>query len=282
MNARLLIIVLSASLTCFAQQPNPNIGKSGASDKTSPQQQPTTDGKGVVVGTCPNCSLIEKCVDCFAVADKVKPQPPQPEAYDPRQDLLYRAYLAFTVFGVIGALVGIAIIFRQTNAAQDAAIAARDNAQAVINAERAWVIVWVKWPKDFASYNEAVNFGVRTYSLFLNVACANHGQSLAWITESRIGMIVTEKVPDTLDMSNTVLADEDTFKPLVVNKELFSPDVQVESQVMPEPGKMILVYGKVTYRDIFFRERYTTFGFRLMEDRQRFERLTLPAYNKHT
>lgn len=54
----------------------------------------------------------------------------QQQPYDPHADYLYRLYLGATVVGVVGGLIGIAILIIQTVATRRAAIAARDNADA--------------------------------------------------------------------------------------------------------------------------------------------------------
>jgi hypothetical protein len=70
----------------------------------------------------------------------------QEDAYDPRQDRLYRAYLAFTIIGVFVALGAIVVFYLQTKATQEAARAALLNAQAVINSQRSWIAVRTKDP----------------------------------------------------------------------------------------------------------------------------------------
>ncbi len=68
-------------------------------------------------------------------------------SYDASQDCLYRIYLLATIVGVFGAWAGIYVLYRQTTAteksagaANDAAIAASNNAKALMNAERPWLV----------------------------------------------------------------------------------------------------------------------------------------------
>jgi hypothetical protein len=70
----------------------------------------------------------------------------QDDAYDPRHDCLYRAYLAFTIIGVFVAMGAIIVFYLQTKATQDSARAALLNAQAVINSQRSWIAVRTKDP----------------------------------------------------------------------------------------------------------------------------------------
>ena len=77
--------------------------------------------------------------------------PKQTNTYDPRNDLLYRCYLWSTIIGVVGGFIGIAILVIQSrilktsaDAAKDAAKVAQLSAQAVINAERPWLVISVE------------------------------------------------------------------------------------------------------------------------------------------
>jgi hypothetical protein len=167
-------------------------------------------------------------------------------------------------------------------ATRTSAEAALKSAQAVINAERARLLVHIKWPKDFASQGQATRWGVSSYDLVVNIVCQNRGRSMAWITETRIGMVAVEQVPVEMDIGRTVRVDNEVEQPVIVDEQVLSPDLPLETPGTPKPEQTILIYGVVNYRDIFEQSRYTTFGFRLMKDRERFERISLPAYNKHT
>lgn len=91
------------------------------------------------------------------------------DQYDPRADNLYRWYLRFTVIGVIGGSIGIGVLVWQAiltresaHAAKDAAAAASNNAKALMNAERPWVV-----PKIVRTVKSVPNFpeagGEQTY-----------------------------------------------------------------------------------------------------------------------
>src|SRR5271170_1219608 len=53
-----------------------------------------------------------QCTGCFTV-EQPDAKPKQDSGYDPRHDPLYRAYLWFTILGVLGAVVGIFFIYMQ-------------------------------------------------------------------------------------------------------------------------------------------------------------------------
>jgi hypothetical protein len=88
-----------------------------------------------------------------AIPDKANPDTPrigrpeaQPEAqssktssYDPTKDYLYRAYLAATIIGVIGAFLGIAAIYHQTRETARSARAAEESIALQKVAQKQWV-----------------------------------------------------------------------------------------------------------------------------------------------
>jgi hypothetical protein len=190
--------------------------------------------------------------------------------------ILVAGFAAAAAFGTLSQ------IKKQSASTEKAANAARDNALAVINAERARILVHVKWPRDFASYVESVSWGESSYNLFVSVVCRNVGRSVGWIGETHIGLLVAETIPPEVGLSVTTLVEDDVFRPILADETIESSELEITSPVSPVPGKQVFVYGRVDYKDIFEQDRFTTFGYRLMKDRRRFERVTLPAYNKHT
>ena len=86
----------------------------------------------------PTTPAAESGVSCLAPSNS-------PNA---KEDLLYRAYLWFTVIGVIGAWCGMGIIYLQTKAAREATVAARRSADALISIERPWIQVVVSQPNE--------------------------------------------------------------------------------------------------------------------------------------
>jgi hypothetical protein len=64
-------------------------------------------------------------------------KPERNDAYDPRKDSLYRAYLAATIFGVVAALGGIYAIYKQTEATKQAAEATAQSAKETARSAKA-------------------------------------------------------------------------------------------------------------------------------------------------
>jgi len=139
-------LVLTASLLLFAalqQQPNPHIrtGKptvheGDAKGEADDEQQELKDKPAITIQECERCAIIEKCVGCSAVGDP-HAEASKTDSYDPRHDSLYRAYLGFTIFGVVVALGGILAIYKQTSATKDAAVATQISAEAALRSAQA-------------------------------------------------------------------------------------------------------------------------------------------------
>jgi hypothetical protein len=140
--------VLSISLMAQAEAPQSRTIDTKQPTNTAQQQVPGNSRGNVSVGS----------------RDKIEPpaQPNQANIYDPTKDTLYRRYLYATIIGVFVGFVGMGILVWQTvvtrrsaNAAKDAAIAAKNSAQAVINSERPWIFVTFKAAGSFDIPREA-------------------------------------------------------------------------------------------------------------------------------
>jgi hypothetical protein len=203
--------------------------------------------------------------------------------YDPTADQLYRGYLTATIVGVVGGFIGIGILVWQAVLTRRSANAAKDAADAVMNSERAWLIVDLSWKdgRRQGIIGESISFGVQTWSVFVVVTSRNFGRTPAWITERRIGVLSSrEPIPQNPPLGNAkVLAS--TSDTILVGEPGYSTEEGVASseRIADESGRVI--YGVVKYRDIYGKERETTFGYRVTKNYY-LERLSgFPQYNKH-
>jgi hypothetical protein len=175
-------------------------------------------------------------------------------------------------------------IFRESaEAAKSAADAANLNAKTLINIERAWIEVYLKLGPNPSIVEHSSSGAPDTTTVSLGFTCTNHGKTPAWITMKQIGMMILHEhiaVPDELP--------GETEFPLI------GPELVAAGTDMPHTGHLncegritkghpALVYGKVSYLDIFRERRTTTFGFWISEARK-LDRLPFvyPAYNEHT
>jgi hypothetical protein len=112
------------------------------------------------------------------------------------------ALVVIGAFGVLAAFITLREIGRQTKAAKDAASFALLNAQAIINAERAWIVVGIVSRKPGVYTILAENVGqtpARLVTNFSDVSILPHGQSLAPVPEYKTqrldGMVPTLYLP---------------------------------------------------------------------------------------
>lgn len=113
------------------------------------------------------------------------------EQYDPRSDKLYRAYLWATIIGVGGGIIGISFLIVQTLASKAAAKAAMLNAQAVINAERAWFCLNDNpFPQEpsLVAYNTVTPEDVRKAHCFVDIK--NFGNTPAKLIGTKFRLMI--------------------------------------------------------------------------------------------
>lgn len=224
--------------------------------------------------------------------NKIEPptQPNNGNSYDASKDTLYRLYLSATVIGVCGGFLGIVVLIWQTivtrssaNAARDAAIAARENALAVTNAERAWIMVDIE-----PFQNWIVNLThMNTELIGINVLCKckNEGKSIAWITEKWAKVVtITEMIPPVPDFTDRERIFQRAVEPIAAGKN----DGGGQRLFFDPPNthahrKAMLLYGYVKYRTIFGADGETRFGY-IITPMDNLERLPAeyPEYNKNT
>jgi hypothetical protein len=145
---RLLATVFLLLFVNQTQQLNPDTHpkKPGVSERDT-QREAQNEEK--------QASDAAKCVGCVTI-QQPNAETKQANAYDPRHDPLYRAYLGFTIFGVIVGLLGVGAIYSQTKATAQAAQATARSAQAAENSvglllrsERPWIIIRTTVKRDF-------------------------------------------------------------------------------------------------------------------------------------
>ena len=208
----------------------------------------------------------------------------QVQAYDPRQDILYRAYLWFTVLGVLGAFVGLWVISRQTKVAAQAADAARLSAQAVINAERAWITVTIKWQQNVkAVFNVDSTLSGNTLTPFITCVCKNDGNTPAWITEKGICLKLVNVIPKEPDFSEIDIFQHE-MQPIGAGQDDSGYRLEKSCAGTQEDRlkSTFLVYGRIRYRTIFDNAAETRFGY-VITPMSNLERLPAeyPEYNKN-
>ncbi len=158
-------------------------------------------------------------------------------------------------------------------------------ANALINSERAWVMVDVKWDTDKwadskAHVVEGSGTGGDTTGIYVALSCRNEGRSPAWIEEERARFQIVDALPDTPDLTSAEFVHA-VPEPIGVGKanQISWPATATGHESL---GKMMVVYGVVKYRDIFDKPRETTFAYRITPSTELVRLEGKREYNKHT
>jgi hypothetical protein len=176
------------------------------------------------------------------------------------------------------------IMQRQTKAAQDSAEAARDNAvaakisaEALISAERAWVLADFDYPDRPHTHYE--------FSLIFT----NHGptparvESFFWETRAIDSLEELPPIPvyGAVEYSGRLLAPRE---PWAVDMVFPNAAVSMDrwTEVMKDKNKYVICVGYVRYGGIFEGKRYTRFCFGYNGYVPRFTAVGPPAYNDYT
>jgi len=166
--------------------------------------------------------------------------------------------------------------------------AANENAKALINSERAWITVYLKWSEPG---NHARTLPDGRARMDIQCICANRGKSPAWVVEQCIKVEVANGFygPDYSDVHDSDI--DRRFIPLSPRDTPTSDTTDFRRQLFtkgPAPiNKFILIYGYVKYRDVFTQQgqpRETQFGFftQATGGVEPISRIAQPEYNRYT
>jgi hypothetical protein len=187
-----------------------------------------------------------------------------------------------------------AILEKSVVAAEAKAIAAKENAEALINSERAWIMVDVKkhGPQGILQGSSRYGAGpVRQHaSITISYSCRNEGKTPAWIVERRVRFLILdseELLPNDPDLNleinhpEVVALESEPISPNQEELTIITRELHCDG--VADDQKFMVVYGKVRYRDIFDREvRETRFGYRVNMQGGFFRLVGFALYNKYT
>jgi hypothetical protein len=179
---------------------------------------------------------------------------------------------------------------KAAQAAKEGAKAALQNAQSLINSERAWVLVELKEMMDgaegfpFITQGQSAETGPST-RFHANIILTNEGRSPCWITDVRLKFEIVESLPEEPDFASQPTEGGCVGTPLGTGRPSYNFVWMPTFRGRESATTMTAVYGIIKYRDIFNEDRTTTFGFKVVKDGLssggRLERLTdYPKYNK--
>jgi hypothetical protein len=175
-------------------------------------------------------------------------------------------------------------IKRQAKATEDAATAAKTSADAVINAERAWVMVDVEQVpgQGIRTVHTDLLTNEQSTMIYARLICKNDGKTPAWITEKRAGLKIIgphDKLPTEPELDSLGVWQREP-EPLGVGRDS-KKEITPQAKGTEGFDDSAILYGAIFYRDVFGRERKTVFGYRVTLGNE-FKRLIESRYNENT
>lgn len=185
-------------------------------------------------------------------------------------DRLYRRYLWATIIGVGAGVIGAVFLIWSSILTRQAANAAQLNAEAVINSERAWLLIEEIKLSDLPSDGSALMPQPVTYA----VRVKNYGQSPAFVTEAQC-KLEQRALRDASDkpLDERIYEVEEKRQQRIVppgedfwlkpwDTKLLSPaELDAINCIGPERA-FLFAHGIVRYTDAFKRLHYTRFNYR--------------------
>jgi hypothetical protein len=192
---------------------------------------------------------------------------------------LHRLFDAPNLPSVLLVLVGIGGVW----AALRTLTAIEKQVDAMVNSERAWMQVDLGLGPNPAVIENTSGAGPVFTFITVSVKWLNVGRTPAWINLTQIGLMI---LPDEINAPASLPEAGDLS---IIGPEMVGADkVFAQTGTVKALGRITrenvgLIYGKVSYFDIFRIHHTTTFGFFVQEDR-RIQRLPFvyPVYNEHT
>lgn len=192
---------------------------------------------------------------------------------------------------VIVGMVTALVIGWQSYETRRAAQAAKINAEALVNSERAWILTDIGWAASQPNQPEPTKLKISVSSSTEGEATSiwvcwnwkNDGRTPAWITDKLLWVrVYDEAPPSTPDTSDPL-----TFsgrEPVGVGEKsriFLTPWFKGER---PETAAALIVYGVIKYRDVFgAHETWCGYSVEGASANPRLERLVgYPEYNKST
>jgi hypothetical protein len=177
--------------------------------------------------------------------------------------------------GIVGAGIAIYTLFD-----------IREQTGALINSERAWIMVDVDRVPGVGGLTDlqGIEMGVGPVrsegtGFRARIVCRNDGKTPAWITEKRAGLDILDSIPESPDWSRTTQIQV-APEPISVGQTSEPHDETLFSKRGRALGKITILYGIVKYRDPFGTNRSTSFGYRVQDDGS-LERLPNSKYNEN-
>jgi hypothetical protein len=176
--------------------------------------------------------------------------------------------LVFTAAVAIGGFVSVGLLFRQTKASMQAANAAMLSAKAVLNGERAWLVVKFR-PLKLNTYRDRLRIEGERAARELMLEIKNVGRTAAQVKSISARAVLLEYGSPAREDPKYAQEQEPTVR-LLVPEESAEHFVSVETeysmtelaQRMTQGQFSIFVYGYVCYSDVYNRHHRSNIGLR--------------------
>jgi hypothetical protein len=181
-------------------------------------------------------------------------------------------------------------IARQAKSMRRQTTILRNNVNALIASERAWIMVDIApapgWGgKVHGTIGDHVAKGIHTQttSFALRVISRNEGKAPAWIIEKRICVDIRNASLPTIPDLDSIQTRDYEPQPVAVGKEgIPAWDITPSCDGHEDVGRTTVIYGAIIYRDPFSESHITTFGYSIAPDGQLKRLEGLPKYNENT
>lgn len=176
---------------------------------------------------------------------------------------------------------------KNAQAAQDAATAAKANTDALINAERAWILADLGWYDGSApriaekTLDGAEQAPLQIATANLKLTCRNEGRSPAWIDRvyGRIDIAVTRA--DITDHDKLACGNYGPMEPIGAGQEKCR-SLFLESDGVLKGQEFFTIYVGIEYHDIFGERRETIVGYSLDSEGALYRQYGSPSRNRNT
>ena len=174
---------------------------------------------------------------------------------------------------------------RQTHDTQLAATAAKNSADALINSERAWVMLELGWYENGLHITEltSIESGLRREFTSVNIKlkCTNAGRSPAWI--DNIYWHLVPLVPPIPEIPDRSAGSDSTWLEPIGPGESKQRVLQAGFPGHRKKTEFITVYVVIEYHDIFKVKRETRAGYSIYADSSEMHRMDArPEWNNNT
>lgn len=254
--------VAAVVLSVGAQEIPPNATPSttaksgGAVGKLDSEQK--TEGTKQASPATPPIPTCTQAFPCFVV-EEPQAKSKEEQAKNDSLDALYRSYLWATIIGVIGALIGVVVLICQTILVRISADAARMNAQAVINSERAWIDVTGManptpgWTKKLPLHFFRVHNSGRTPAQLIS-GTIDHA-----FVDTPNDLPVSPKYKTYFNSPNKTFITSSTY---FDTSPLFNPRAIIENRSLAEKNvssyQILIFYGRIIYEDVLGKRAHET------------------------